>query len=106
VGDRDFGGNVITKRSKASDFDHASRFFYAPILRTHPRRSRNICRTDVSTPQYFDHITKLLTSIAIIAKFYTKLTPPLLAASAAPIISAAYHDKMPTISQHTGAPAS
>ena len=98
VGDRDFGGNVTTKRSKASDFDHASRFFYAPILRTHPRRSHHIRHAAIPTPNNFDYVMKLLTSIAIIEKIHTELhTTPLLAASAAPIISAAYHKNMPTM---------
>ena len=74
-------GTSSPSRSKASDFDHASRFFYAPFRHTHPGRSRNICLTDIPTPQYVDHITKLLTAIAIIEKIYTKLTPPLLAGS-------------------------
>ena len=105
VGDRDFGGNVSTKRSKASDFDHASRFFYAPILRTHPRRSHHIRHAAIPTPNNFDYVMKLLTSIAIIEKIHTEHTTPLLAASAAPIISAAYHKNMPTIAPPAGASA-
>lgn len=49
---------------------------------------------------------KLLTSVAIIEKIHTELTTPLLAASAAPIISAAYHKNMPTIAPPAGASAS